>query len=381
MPIKFVLKRNSQSSPTTNNQILAEFPFEGNLFTIGSDSSNNLVLEEGAFEQAVVVYEGDQLMLINSAEGTKLNGETLRREAIQPLVINDEISIGSYSVFITDSAQPFNSNGQSSVFTTHEDEVPDLYATTQDVPVDIYATTKFNLNELDAESVETKPASVSEVSLQPQKPEIPSPSTEVQPAQEAASPRNFADILDTLRTEDDSFYFTIKNAEQEVKRIALEQAETTLGVAAGGEIVAGDAATVCAIARKDWSGILIESQKPGAVSVNGARITDPQRLRHDDEVVFTASPKFSLVLHEPSSLVALESLLSTRNDANSRFGLGGNNQALATDEVAQEPVKKESFLERRYFKHFSFVEFVSMIIGTLIGAVLIFLLLEFIFSW
>lgn len=382
MPIKFVLKRNSQSSPTTNNPVLAEFPFEANLFTIGSDPANNLVLEESAFEQAVVVREGDQLMLINSAEGTKLNGEILRREAIQPLNTGDEIGIGSYSIFIADSEQSFDSAEQASVFTTNEDEIIDVYATTQDVPVDVYATTKFNVNEIETEVVESKLPQIPDAPLQPQEIQTPSPIAEIQPQQpqEAVPQRNFADILDTLRTEDDSFYFTVKTADQEVKRITLDQAETALGVIPGGEIAAGEIATVCAVARKDWSGILIESQKSGAVSVNGARISEPQRLRHDDEIVFTASPKFSLVLHEPSSLVALESLLSTRNDSNSRFGLGGNNQALANNEAIQEEVKKQSFLERRYFKHFSFVELISMIIGTLIGAVLIFLLLEFIFS-
>lgn len=369
MPIKFVLKRNSQSSPTTNNPILAEFPFKANLFTIGSDAANNLVLEESAFEQAVIVHEGDQLMLINSAEGTKCNGELLRREAIQPLNLGDEISIGSYSIFIADSEQIPDSAGQTNVFATNEDEI-----------IDVYATTKFNVNELDAEIVEAKPKPAAEVPLQPQKIEEPLPSDETQTAQETAPQRNFADILDTLRTEDDSFYFTVKTAEQEVKRITLDQAETALGIAAGGEIAAEGVTTICAVARKDWSGILIESPKSGAVSVNGTRISEPQRLRHDDEVVFTASPKFSLVLHEPSSLVALESLLSTRNDPNSRFGLGGGNQSSAPNETIPETTKKESLLERRYFKHFSFVELITMIIGTLIGAVLIFLLLEFMFS-
>lgn len=380
MSIKFVLKRNSQLSPTTNNQIIAEYAFDGNLFTIGSDPANNLVLEGSAFEQAVVVREHEQLMLINSAEGTTLNGELLRREAIQPLSLNDAIGIGNYLVSIADADQPNDEKANifTTIFTTNEDEIIDVYATTQDISLDIYATTQFNIDDI----TETKPDPVLASLPQSKIPEQP-PSNEVQAPQESAPPRNFADILDTLRTEDDSFYLTVKNAAlEEVKRIALDQAETPLGVAPNGEIVsaAENISTLCAVARKDWSGILIEAQKSNAVSVNGERITDPQRLRHDDEIVFTASPKLSLVLHEPSSLVALESLLSTRNNSNSRFGLGANNQNPVSADEIPEKVKKESFLERRYFKHFSFVEFVSMIIGTLIGAVLIFLLLEFIFS-
>lgn len=375
MSIKFVLKRNSRSSPTTNNKIIAEYSFNGNLFTIGSDPANNLVIEESVFEQAVVVQEGEQLMLINSAEGTKLNGELLRREAIQPLLVNDEIGIGDYLILIADSEQTMRQ--EASVFTTNEDEIVDVYATTQNIPLDVYATTQFNVSEIG----ETKSEPIFNASPQTQIVEE-SPSNEVEIPQESAPQRNFADILDTLRTEDDSFYFTVKTDAEEIKRITLDQVETTLGVSPTGKIVAvaEHISTVCAVARKDWSGILVESQKSGAVLVNGKKITEPHRLRHDDEIVFTALPKFSLILHEPSSLVALESLLSARNNSNSRFGLGTNNQNLAVNETIPEEVKKESFLEHKYLKYFSFVEFVMMIIGTLIGAVLIFLLLEFIFS-
>lgn len=366
MSIKFVLKRNSQSSPTTNNQIIAEYSFDGNLFTIGSDSANNLVLEKSAFEQAVIVREGEQLMLINSAEGTRLNGDLLRREAIQPISPGDEITISDYILLITDSAQTSDEIKPVDVFTTNENEI-----------VDVYATTKFNINE-----IADQPGSDSAENAMPQSPIIQD-QTPNNSSQESTQQRNFADILDTLRTEDDSFYFTVKDAGQEIRRIALDQAETPIGAASNGALsnAAEDISTICAIARKDWSGILIESQKANTVSVNGEKIVAPRRLRHDDEIILTAFPKFSLVLHEPSSLVALESLLSTRNNSDSRFGnLGANNQALAAGDTVSEERQKESFLERRFFKHFSFVEFTSMIIGTLIGAVVIFLLLEFIFS-
>lgn len=378
MSIKFVLKRNFPSSQTTNNTIIAEYPFDGNLFTIGSDSANNLVLDKSAFEQAVVIRENEQITLINSAEGTRLNGKLLRREAIQVLAIGDEIGIGNYLLLIADSAQITNKNEAVNVFTTNEDKIADVYAMTKDAPVDIYATTKFNMSEI----IETRTDAIQK-NEPAQSQNIEKSTTNNIPAPQESAPRNFADILDTLRTEDDSFYFTVRTAAQEVKRITLDQPETPLGTASNGEIVsvAENISTLCAVARKDWSGILIESQKNNAVSVNGEKIETMRRLLHDDEIVFTASPKFSLVLHEPSSLVALESLLSVRNNPNSRFGnLGANNESLATGKAISEESQKEPFLERRYFKYFSFVEFVSMIIGTLIGAVLIFLLLEFIFS-
>lgn len=383
MSIKFVLKRNSQSSQTTNNQIIAEYSFDGNLFTIGSDSANNLVLEGSAFEQAVVVREGEQMTLINSADGTRLNGAQLPREGIQPLNIGDEIGIGGFMILVADPV-PAAENDAADVFTTNENEVTDIYATTQDVPLDIYATTKFNLSEITETKIEkhSKTPSVIQPAASPkisEKPLLNPPESQEQ----NAPPRNFAEILDTLRTEDDSFYFTVKQDAQEIKRIALDQTETLLGLTPKGEIVTvvEDMSNLCAVARKDWSGILVEAQKSNTILVNSEKIEAPRRLRHDDEIVFANLPKFSLILHEPSSLVALESLLSARNNSDARIGNSGtNNQALTVDETISEKSAKESFLERKYFKHFSFVEFISMIIGTLIGAVLIFLLLEFMFS-
>lgn len=371
MSIKFVLKRNSQSSRTTDNPVIAEHFFDGNLFTVGSDSVNNLIIEESASEQAVVVREGEQITLINSAEGTRLNGEMLRREAIQVLEEGDKIEIGSYLILVANAAEP-----PVDIYATTQNTPVDVYTTNENTPVDIYATTKFNMSEI----AET-----------PREPPIESPREPAQAAEtrdtaaESKEPptRNFADILDTLRTEDDSFYFVVKNNLQEVGRILLEQPEIPIGTGGRGEIptTVENISTVCAVVRKDWSGILIESQKRNAVSVNGETIKTPQRLRHEDLVTLSGAPKFSLVLHEPSSLVALESLLSTRNSSGDlRGGLRGWNKQSLDQSVVSEPAEKVSFLERRYFRHFSFFEIVSMVIGTLIGAVLIFLLLEFLFS-
>jgi hypothetical protein len=365
MSIKFVLKRKLTSSIPTNNSIIAEYSFDGNLFTIGSDSGNNLVIEKSAFEQAVIVREGAKITLINSADGTKLNGELLRREAIEQLSVNDELEIANHLIAIVDSDQSPDETAPEDVFTTNEDEI-----------IDVYATTKFNTSEIADVQIETPTVRAAQSPAAEAKPQNNPPLE-----QPENTPRNFAAVLDALRTEDDSFYFTVKSGEQEVKRIALDQPETPLGTSANGELVAEEIATLCAVARKDWSGILIEAPKAGSIAVNGEKIAATRRLRHDDAVVLTYAPKFSLVLHEPSSLVALESLLSARSDANSRFGnLGANNgNSTAVEPIPAEPAKK-SFLERRYFKHFSFVEFISMIIGTLIGAVIVFLLLELIFS-
>lgn len=367
MSIKFVLKRNLPTTQTTNNPTIAEYDFDAAMFTIGSDSANNLVLKNAAFEQAVIVREGEQIMLINSADGTKLNGQSLRREAIEPIAIGDRIEIGEYLILVTDGlAQHFTE--ENSALTSSETALTET-------PLDLYATTKFNTAQIETSPT---PVTVSEKISE----EITTNAVK-ENTDKSQNPRNFADILDTLRTEDDSFYFTVKTDAQELRKITLEQSETPLGVSTKGEIVATteEIASFAAMARKDWSGILLESQKPFSFSVNGEKIENSVRLRHDDKIVFANAPKISLILHEPSSLVALESLLSSRSSPNLRLNNQNENIHSSTQiEKAPESVPKDSFLERKYFKYFSFVELVSMIIGTLIGAVIIFLFLEFLFS-
>lgn len=372
MSIRFVLKRNFRSAQTTNNPTIAEYDFDGAMFTIGSDSGNNLVLRDAAFEQAVIVREDEQIKLINRADGTKLNGEILRREAIQPVFAGDRVEIGEYLILVTDAAQ---SNAERDDYPAAEEKLPDAYAAISEIPVDIYATTKFSVAQPDAPNAFVAAQQTVRAASDEAEPETAS--------QKPPASRNFADILDTLRTEDDSFYFTVKTDSQAVKKITLEQAETPLGISAKGEIVSAteEITSFCAIAGKDWSGILLESQKPFSFAVNGEKVETSRRLRHDDEIVFAAAPKFSLVLHEPSSLVALESLLSSRGSPHLRLNNRNENihSSAQTDQLAENP-PGDSLPERRYFKYFSFVEFISMIIGTMIGAVLIFLLLEFLFS-
>lgn len=325
MPTKFVLKKNLPQTQAKNNPPLAEYVFDGGIFTVGSDATNNLVLAEIAPEQAVIIREEDYIKLINSAEGTRLNGQKLRREAIQPLVAGDEIRFGNHIISVVETETKVS----------FEKSAPEIAANGN--------------SDFDAPPAEPRADST----------------------EEPKSARNFAAVLDTLRTEEDSFYFIVKNGEKETGRVPLERSEMPFGTNSKGEFafVIEDITTLFAVVRKDWSGILLESQRRNSIFVNGEAVETSRRLRNADRLnLSTPNSAFSLVLHEPSLLVALEPMLSTRVSQNVSYA----------DTAAAKQIVSPS--ERRFFGHFSLTEIISMFIGTLIGATLFFLFFEFMFS-
>lgn len=357
---KFVLKRISAQSPTGNG-VVGEYIFDGGLFTIGSDADSTVVLPGTAAEQAVVIQERDHLTLICRAAGIVLNDKALRRESMEPLASGDVIKIGDYAIkyFFIDAASENGINRPNAASVNHASK--DVFSTAEDIAVAHLAPPEIKQENKTVENRSVK---------------------NDLPAKKNA--KNFAEVLNTLRTEEDSFYFNVENGTQEIRRIALEQTEMPIGLNAKGEIVTAveQIAALYAVLRKDWSGIIIEAHRNGAVFVNDEAITAARRLRNGDTVSFNAlRPNDKtlpfLKLHEPSSLVALESLLENRErGASIQKNLNGAIHLSETENaVPEEPPLP--FLERRFFGYFNFFEVVSMIILTLIGAVLIFLLLEF----
>lgn len=343
--MKFVLKQFSSDSAA-----VAEYAFDGGLLTIGSNADSTIVVRGSAPEQAVVILEGEQLTLINSGDGTVLNGRGLRREAMEPLQLGDEIRIGDFIISVSGE----NGNGN---FVNRE-------------AVEIVPNQIINLPENSVVRTENQTQNVALNEAASKKPN-----------------RNFADVLNALRTEEDSFYFTVENAAaSEETRVPIEQAEMPIGLNAAGQITcaADQIAALYAIVRKDWSGIVVESQRNGAVFVNDEPIKTVVRLRNGDFVTFNAPRKNkqtqSLKLHEPSSLVALESILETRSRTENLYrnpGGTGNFASIHTTETNAAIAPVVPIVERDFFGYFSFFEVVTMAIGTLIAAVLIFLLLEF----
>ena len=353
---KFILKQTSSSS-ATDDYIIAEHVFDGSLFTIGSDAASTIVLPDAATEQAVVIQEKDHLTLFNRSDGTALNNRKLRRESMEPLAHGDEIRIGVYVIRLYAAGYAIENGSRRAAAANAAPK--DIFTTSEDIAI-------AHLPEIQRENK----------FYDKNKPELPS----------KKNARNFADILNTLRTEEDSFYFIVENGKQEERRIQLEQAEMPLGLDANGAI-SGKVEKITAlyaILRKDWSGIIIETQRGGAVFVNDEAVSTTRRLRNGDRVSFNTLRQNDktlpfLRLHEPSSLVALESLLETRSRTEgANVGTNGAGVFYPNEiEMTVAPDLNESFLERRFLGHFNFFEVAAMIIGTLIGAVLIFLLLEY----
>ena len=372
MAIKFVLKQTGSNGRDAKGSPPAEYAFDGALFTLGSGATNNLILAGSAAEQAVIICEDNRLMLINSADGTQVNGENLRREAIHPLGGGDEIRVGNYTISVVDDEDGGNNNG-------NHDSAPLARQTETEAPAPTFDKI------LVAEANDKNQVSRAEERAGEIGTEIKTSS------RDAKSSNNFAAVLDTLRTEEDSFYFVVKtlvkNKETETARVALEQAEIPIGADDKNEIVFDikKMSAVFGVVRKDWSGIVLQANRNSALFVNNEALDtggEPRRLRNDDRVSFAAPVKSILILHEPSLLVALEPLLSARNVASSVgaaavAAVDGNQVSSIAPRTAKP---KLPLFERTFFKYFSFVEILTMIIGTLIGAVLFFLIFEFMLS-
>ncbi len=119
MTTKLVIKRRSDPQ---NAPPLDEINFTAPIVTIGSDTGATICLDDSsvAAEQAVIISEGAQLLLMNRGAGTSLNNETLPREALRPLVEGDCLYIGDYAISVIASAAnvPANTNVQTGVPTS-----------------------------------------------------------------------------------------------------------------------------------------------------------------------------------------------------------------------------------------------------------------------
>jgi pSer/pThr/pTyr-binding forkhead associated (FHA) protein len=356
MTTKLVIKRKADgpATPPLAERILGE-----PLITIGSDATASLRLNGSgvAPEQTVIINDEGQMLLINRAEGTVLNDEPLAREARRPLAHGDRLSIGDYNIFfVSAEAGTVGQTQNQARVTTRLSPLPD-----QTMPT---------------------PAKDS-ASAQP-------------PAQRETEPRNFAAILDSLRTEEDSFYLLIEGGPRNGQRIRIEAREMPLGWNSTGQEVSFDTASVVAaraLLRKDWSGVVVQSLGAGMVAVNGEPVEATRHLGNGDRIVIvptaitTAQNNVVLVFHEPASLVVLDSLLPQKlpppvallepgaqegNDA----GLALKSQAAKQEAMSRARPKMFSS-ERTIFGYFTLMEVLLMLAFTLVTAVLIFLGLEY----
>ncbi|MGH9902433.1 MAG: hypothetical protein ACRD68_11560, partial [Pyrinomonadaceae bacterium] len=151
------------------------------------------------------------------------------------------------------------------------------------------------------------------------------------------------------------------------------------------------------VVRKDWSGVVVLSLSAGAVSVNGEPVEAPRRLRNGDRLtLLPAAPPApdaespSLVFHEPASLLVLDSLLPQQQlpppvttAVTAPHGREAQPAAAPAPRPAAAVARKSPGLfdpGRRYFEYFTLPEILIMACGTLVAAVVIFFVLEWLSS-
>lgn len=361
MAIRLIIRRRGEgegSAPVAQT-------FDGPILTIGSDPGAGLHLDgrEVAAEQAIIIGgEDEPPLFINRAEGTVLNGEQLAREARRPLSDGDTIYIGPYVIGV-EAGNGFRPGA----------DVPGLDA-------------RAGARAGDAGG----PAPITR--------ETPAPPPDDEAASAASTqPTSFAAILDSLRTEEDTFYFQVETATAGRRRVAVEGARLLLGWDRTGQNVACGAESAVAVPRavvhKDWSGVMIQPEGAGAALVNGEPVEAARRLRNGDRVTLHPAPgagahdpaRNFFIFYEPASLVVLDSLLPAQQlpppvapPPSGPEGAGTNAlvpapPALpAVREAARAPV-----LSRAFLRYYTVGEVLLMACATLVGAFVIFLILEY----
>ena len=360
MAIRLIIRRRDAGEAAAP----AGQSFDGPIITIGSDPGASLHLSDAAIapEQAIIIGgEDEPPLFINRAEGTLLNGESLAREARRPLSDGDTISIGPYLIGV-ESANGFRPGA-------------DVTAMVSDEGAD----------------AGHRPPITRETPAPPDDAAVPAPL----PA--TTQPTSFAAILDSLRTEEDTFYFQVETATAGRRRVPVEATGMLLGWDGTGQNVAcgyGVAvATVRATVHKDWSGVMLQPEEEGAAFVNGEQVEAARRLRNGDRVTLRPLPgahahdpaRNFFIFYEPASLVVLDSLLPAQQlpppvapppSAPEETAANALVPAPhAVPAVRQPP--RASLMSRRLLRYYTVGEVLLMACATLVGAFVIFLSLEY----
>jgi pSer/pThr/pTyr-binding forkhead associated (FHA) protein len=340
--------------------------FDSPIVTIGSDPAASLHLEDRtvAAEQAIIIGGDEEPPLfINRAEGTLLNGESLAREARRPLSDGDVIYIGPYVIGV-ESANGFR----------HDTDVTELVSVEDE--------------ETDTDDDEL---------LSPITRETPVPTDEAADTALTTQPTSFAAILDSLRTEEDTFYFQVETATAGRRRVPVEGARLLLGWDKSGQNVAcGDEEIVAvprAVVHKDWSGVMLQPEMIGEALVNGEPVETARRLRNGDRVTLrpvsgsgTNDPARNFfIFYEPTSLVVLDSLLPAQQlpppvapPPSVSEGTGADALVPAPASLpAVRPTARAPLMSRTFLRYYTVGEVLLMACATLVGAFVIFLILEY----
>jgi hypothetical protein len=369
MEIRLTARR---SGDAPGSAPLFEESFQQDLITIGNDPEATLRLNGSvvASEQVVIVDGTLEPLIINRAEGTLLNGERLSLNARRLLKTGDLLVIGTYviSVVLDDGMR------QPGPLTARDRDTRDFGA--ENAPLndegfeDFFRTSR-------ADPTRSRPSDDSHGAFPSRTDSRTRP------------PKSFAAILDGLRTDEDRFYFVIEGSSQNGVRAPIEREEMPVGWDETRTLILFEISYISdllVIVRKDWGGVAVHPQSEGRAFVNDEPLDVPRRLREGDRISFVKANQGQslpvLVFREPTAVVILDSLLPRPLPSNPDPAPAVESSGRAGLAVlgVHEPVKKLAGLvrsDKEYFGTFTFAELSLMAIGTLVGAIIIFLILNY----
>lgn len=314
------------------------------IVTVGNNPSATLELADGkvAPEQFVIISEKEQMILMNRANGTVINGESLALGTQVELSEGDKIEIGDFQLFLDEN----EINGSNE---------------------NIQKEVGFDESLID------------------------------QPIAKPNEERDFSTVLNSIR-EEDSFYFHITDEEDVIERVLFDSEEIWLGTLFDKNSIQKDKEKldeIYAHVKKDWSGAVIYPDESEEIWLNGVLLTEPKRLKNDDQIILIDDfadddGNYSkITFHEPVVLLALNSILpeelpepvtlqpfDDKNINRQKESTEGSDIAKDISNQKADSAKKRK--NRIIFGYFSVLEIIIMAIGTLVTAAIIFLVLELI---
>jgi hypothetical protein len=341
--------------------------------TIGNDPAASLCLNGSVLSaEQIVIIEGEtEPQLMNQAEGTSLNGEALALNECRPLRDGDLLCIGTYQISIFLNKDSSTPGGNPRVQANGYSIAQRNASNSQFVEDGLTEFSQTHQSDILLNSGEITD------SIPPGGNHQPKPS------------KSFAAILDSLRTDEDRFYFIVEGGEQSGVRISIELEEMPLGWDESGENLCFNISAItdlCAVVRKDWSGVILRTPAHSSITVNNEPLEDERRLRDGDRLLLKAPNKEAgtsqvvLVFREPTSLVILDSLMPRVPPLAEDAAFQSPESVPGAPPHISKPTRKLASLiksDKEYFTVFTFVELSLMAVGTLVGAVIIFLILTY----
>jgi hypothetical protein len=341
MTIKLVVKNDKEDTGSTAKTL----SLEDLLITIGSGATATVQLADAqiAPEQGVIINENGHPLFINRSKGTILNGEEIEQGIQQELKNGDRLVIGSYNLMVE------LENGHNSIEP-----------------------------EKNAEGAGQNGQALAAVG-----------NNEV---------NSFADILSSLRQEEDQYYFQVNEPDGAKRRLLLEADEIVLGWNNEEKFFTSDKELIVdqpqASVRKDWSGVTIYPNGEEAILLNNALLEAGTRLKNGDKLVFSrrlidvGAQSLEIVFCEPAALIELNAILpqelltnaleitqtgEIKVDQDALDALGEQNEIAAVENQAEQQIKPRS---PYYFGYFTRTEVIILTVGTILTTILTFILLE-----